>query len=413
MSETRRITGVHSECGQLNTVLVHYPARALSYLTPDNADELLFDDVLHVRKGQEHHDHFAQTLRNEGVEVLLLTTLLAETLEVPEAKQYLLDARISDYRFGPTLAGDLRGFFAELPNQLMAEILTGGFTFGELPEFIKNKVNMVLGVKAPTDFVIPGVPNTLFTRDASAWVYNGVTVNPMAKPARQPETALMRAIYKWHPRFVAADFNWHYGLEDINYEGATIEGGDVLVIGRGAVLIGVSERTTPQGVELLARGLFASGQATRVIAVELPKCRAAMHLDTVFTHVDIDKFNIYQPAFGTATKCWSLYPGKGDGLKIVEESHFLTAVEDALGLDYLHLITPDCDAYQLDREQWNDGANTMAVRPGVVVGYKGNDYYNEALDKAGVAVLPIDGSELGRGRGGSRCMTCPISRVGI
>lgn len=273
---------------------------------------------------------------------------------------------------------------------------------------------MMQGLHAPTDFIIEPLPNHLFTRDTSCWVYGGVSINPMAKPARQRETNHVRAIYRWHPTFAGQDFIKYFGDdENINYDNSTIEGGDVLVIGRGTVLIGMSERTTAQGVEHLASGLFKHGQAKQIIAMELPKHRSCMHLDTVMTHMNVDTFSVYPEVVRKDVKCWSLTGDESGAVNVKEEGYFVTAIEKALGVDKLNLITTGGDNFHAEREQWNDANNVLTVKPGVVVGYEGNTYTNEKYDKAGITVLPIPGDELGRGRGGARCMSCPIERDGI
>ncbi|HDV7534226.1 TPA: arginine deiminase, partial [Escherichia coli] len=238
-------------------------------------------------------------------------------------------------------------------------------------------------------------------------------INPMAKPARQRETNNLRAIYRWHPAFADGDFIKYFGDENIYYDHATLEGGDVLVIGRGAVLIGMSERTTPQGVEFLANSLFKHRQAERVIAVELPKHRSCMHLDTVMTHIDVDTFSVYPEVVRKDAQCWTLTSNGRDGLQRTQETDLLHAIEKALGIDQVRLITTGGDAFEAEREQWNDANNVLTIRPGVVIGYERNVWTNEKYDKAGITVLPIPGDELGRGRGGARCMSCPLERDGI
>lgn len=401
---------VGSEVGQLRRVLLHRPERALTHLTPSNCHELLFDDVLAVERAGEEHDVFANTLREQGVEVFLLRDMLAETLAVPEAKDWLLQTQISEYRFGPAFANDVRCFLADLPNQELASILLGGLSYAELP--IQSS-SMMQGMHAPTDFIIEPLPNHLFTRDTSCWVYGGVSINPMAKPARQRETNHLRAIYRWHPTFAGEDFIKYFGDEEKIYDNSTIEGGDVLVIGKGAVLIGMSERTTPQGVEQLASSLFKHGQAKQVIAMELPKHRSCMHLDTVMTHMREDTFSVYPEVVRKDVKCWSLTGDEAGAVNVKEEGYFVTAIEKALGVGQLNLITTGGDSFEAEREQWNDANNVLTVKPGVVVGYERNVYTNEKYDKAGITVLPIPGDELGRGRGGARCMSCPIERDGI
>ncbi|OEF04340.1 arginine deiminase [Vibrio genomosp. F10] len=401
---------VGSEIGQLRRVLIHRPRRALTHLTPSNCHDLLFDDVLAVERAGEEHDAFAQTLKSQGVEVLLLTQLLAETLNVAEAKDWLLNTQISNYRYGPTFANDVRCYLGDLPHLELAKILTGGLSFSELP---MTSSSMLQSMHKPTDFIIDPLPNHLFTRDTSCWVYRGVSINPMAKLARQRETNHLRAIYRWHPTFAGEDFIKYYGDEEKAYDRSTIEGGDVLVIGKGAVLIGMSERTTAQGVEQLASSLFRHGQAKQVIALELPQDRSCMHLDTVMTHMREDTFSIYPNVIPDNVNCWSLTGNELGAVKATQQDSYMHTIAQALEVDKLNLITTGGNSFEAEREQWNDANNVLTVKPGVVIGYERNTYTNEKYDKAGITVLPIPGDELGRGRGGARCMSCPIERDGI
>ncbi|GLO59810.1 arginine deiminase [Vibrio sp. MACH09] len=401
---------VGSEVGQLKRVLLNRPERALTHLTPSNCQELLFDDVLAVEAAGEEHDIFAKTLVSQGVDVLLLHNLLVETLEVEQAKEWLLTNQISDYRFGPTFASDLRHYLAEMTNESLATILLGGLAYSELP--IQSN-SMLPKMHRPLDFVIEPLPNHLFTRDTSCWVYGGVSLNPMMKAARQRETNHLRAIYRWHPIFAEQPFINYFGNDDRHYDNSTIEGGDVLVIGKGAVLIGMSERTTPQGVENFAASLFKSGQAKEVIALNLPKHRSCMHLDTVMTHMDIDTFSVYPEIINQNLETWRLSPKNNQEMKVEQKPSYMAAIESALNIDQLKLITTGGNSYEAEREQWNDANNVLTVKPGVVIGYERNIYTNEKYDKAGIKVLTIPGNELGRGRGGARCMSCPIERDGI
>ncbi|NOH30163.1 arginine deiminase [Vibrio mediterranei] len=401
---------VGSEVGQLRRVLLNRPERALTHLTPSNCHELLFDDVLAVEAAGEEHDAFANTLRSQDVEVLLLHDLLVETLAVPEAKEWLLETQISDLRYGPIFANELRNYLTEMDDEHLATILLGGLAYSELP--IKTP-SILQKMSKPLDFVIEPLPNHLFTRDTSCWVYGGVSLNPMMKPARQRETNHLRAIYRWHPTFAGQDFIKYFGDEDLHYDNANIEGGDVLVIGKGAVLIGISERTTPQGVENLAANLFKSGQASQVIAIDLPKHRSCMHLDTVMTHMDVDTFSVYPEIINDKLDTWRLTADSKGRMQVEKLPNYLKALESALNVDQLKIITTGGDNYEAEREQWNDANNVLTVKPGVVIGYERNVYTNEKYDKAGIQVLTIPGNELGRGRGGARCMSCPIERDGI
>ncbi|WP_112463128.1 arginine deiminase [Vibrio variabilis] len=401
---------VGSEVGQLRRVLLNRPERALTHLTPSNCHELLFDDVLAVEAAGEEHDAFASTLRSQDVEVLLLHDLLVETLAVDDARAWLLDTQISDFRYGPIFASELRQYLAQMDNEHLATVLLGGLAYSELP--IKTP-SILQKMSRPLDFVIEPLPNHLFTRDTSCWVYGGVSLNPMMKPARQRETNHLRAIYRWHPTFAGQDFIKYFGDEDLHYDNANIEGGDVLVIGKGAVLIGISERTTPQGVENLAASLFKSGQASQVIAIDLPKHRSCMHLDTVMTHMDVDTFSVYPEIINDKLDTWRLTPSNNGQMQVEKLPNYLKALESALDVDQLKIITTGGDNYEAEREQWNDANNVLTVKPGVVIGYERNVYTNEKYDKAGIQVLTIPGNELGRGRGGARCMSCPIERDGI
>ncbi len=401
---------VGSEVGQLRRVLLNRPERALTHLTPSNCQELLFDDVLAVEAAGEEHDTFARTLTKQGVEVLLLHDLLVETLALPQAKQWLLLNQISDFRYGPAFGGDLRHYLSEMDDEHLASILLGGLAYSELPI---HSASMLPKMHRPIDFVIEPLPNHLFTRDTSCWVYGGVSLNPMMKPARQRETNHLRAIYRWHPVFAASEFINYFGDQDRHYDNANIEGGDVLVIGKEAVLIGMSERTTPQGVENLAASLFKTGQAKQVIALNLPKHRSCMHLDTVMTHIDIDTFSVYPEIINSDLETWSLTPDSNDRIQAKQLPDYRSALETALKVDQLKLITTGGNSYEAEREQWNDANNVLTVKPGVVIGYERNVYTNEKYDKAGIEVLTIPGNELGRGRGGARCMSCPIERDGI
>lgn len=401
---------VGSEIGKLRSVMLHRPNLSLKRLTPSNCQGLLFDDVLSVEKAGEEHDVFSATLRQQGVEVLLLTNLLAETLAIPEAKAWLLETQISDYQLGPSFAADIRGWLADAPDLQLSRHLSGGLTYGEIPPEFSN---MSIDLHQPDDFIMAPLPNHLFTRDTSCWIYNGVSINPMAKVVRQRETNNLRAIYRWHPSFADGEFIKYFGEQNTNYEHATLEGGDVLVLGRGTVMIGMSERTTPFGVEFLARSLFEHQQASRVIAIELPRHRACMHLDTVLTQLDMDTFSVYPEVIDLQSRCWTITSDGRGGLLRQQESSFSSAIEQALGLDQIRLITTGGDRFEAEREQWNDANNVLTVEPGVVIGYERNTWTNEKYDKAGIKVLPIPGNELGRGRGGARCMSCPLERDGI
>ncbi|QXE34206.1 arginine deiminase [Streptomyces sp. GMY02] len=406
---------VDSETGRLRRVILHRPDLELKRLTPGNKDALLFDDVLWVRRAQEEHDAFAAVLRDRGVHVHLFGELLRESLELPAARRLVLDRVFDEKEYGPLATGHLRAVFDALPTDELVEALVGGMTKREFLERHAEPTSVRFHVMALDDFLLDPLPNHIFTRDTSAWIYDGVSINAMRWPARQRETVHFEAIYKHHPLFTgpdAGDFHhWSEGQDDYP---STIEGGDVLVIGGGAVLIGMSERTTPQAIEMLARGLFATGSANTIVALDMPKKRAFMHLDTVMTMVDSDTFTQY--AGLGMLRSYTIEPG-GDGfeLKVTDHppEHMHRAIAAALGLAEIRVLTATQDVHSAAREQWDDGCNVLAVEPGVVVAYDRNVTTNTHLRRQGIEVIEIPGSELGRGRGGPRCMSCPVERAAV
>jgi arginine deiminase len=413
--------GVHSEVGKLRQVIVHRPEMSMKRLTPDNHDELLFDDVLWVERAQWEHDQFVARMRERGVEVFYVQDLLSEALAAdPEGRQRLIDLVASDYTVGVSLVDEVRAGLAEFPADKLARHLIGGLTVEELGldrETAMRHSLIAAAIDDPTIFVLPPLPNTLFMRDSSCWIYNGVSINPMFWPARRREAYNMAAVYRGHPMFADADFEFwypHLGQDDRfqaeDFGQATLEGGDVEIIGNGAVAIGMSERTQGRMIEQIARALFAKGAATRVIAAVMTKDRAHMHLDTVFTMLDRDKVTAF-PKVVEGIRSISIRPGEKEGtLDVREDKDFLSAVADALGVPKLTVVATGGDAYQQQREQWDDGNNVVALEPGVVVAYERNTFTISKMREAGVEVVEIAGFELGKGRGGGHCMTCPIVR---
>ncbi len=400
--------GVHSEIGKLRKVLVHRPELSLERLTPSNCTQMLFDDVIWVQKAKREHDEFTAAMREHDVEVYDVATLLTETLALGDAREWLLERRIHPRKMGADLARDLKDWLDDIPAKELARILIGGLPLAKLPFRSDTFVTSVLD---PHEFVIPPLPNHLFTRDSSAWVYSGVMLSPMHWPARRDETANIAAIYHFHPTFEQQVFDIFWNCDEQDAYNISVEGGDVMPVGDGKVIIGLSERTTPQAVTNLALKLFSRNVANELLVAKMPRSQSVLHLDAVFTFCDHDLVTVFTPVVD-ALISFRVVPGPKTGGLVCErlDISFIETVAALLGKKKLRVVATGGDHCAAAREQHSDGNTVVALEPGVVMAYARNTQTNNKLRNAGIHVIEIDGAELGRSRGGCHGMTCPLRR---
>ena len=405
MSTDAPALGVHSEVGRLRTVLVHRPDIAHERLSPTNCHELLFDDAIWVRRARQEFDAFVDLMREHGVEVVLVHDLLTEVLEDAEARKWILERRVRPEEVSTIFWHEIQAWMTEMRAYELATRLTGGIMVRELPHDIAAPLGWAF---EPTEFLLAPLPNQLFTRDSSFWLYGGVGVSAMFWPARQKETINIETIYRFHPRFRGTPV-WFGGF-DHDWGRATLEGGDVMPAGDGVVLVGQGERSTGTAASILAKNLFEAGAARLVLGAKMPRERATMHLDTVFTFCDRTIVTIYEPVVSNLVPIRYLPDGNGGVRAEVSDRSWIDEVKDALGIEDLTVIPTGGDEFEAERNQWDDGNNVVALAPGVIDAYERNEATNFKLQKAGIEVHAIAGQELGKGRGGGHCMTCPVSR---
>ena len=400
--------GVHSEVGRLRKVMVHRPGLEHTRLTPSTIDELLFDDVIWVSRAEEEHDVFTAAMRERGIEVFDAEQLFAETLAIAATREWVWERILNERMVGPSLSAYAREWMTTADPARVADLLIGGITRHDL----ERGRGLLYESTDPTQMILPPLPNLIFQRDPSCWIGGGVTLNPMARPARRPESTIVETIYRFHPMFVSAgELNVWFGGADEDWGRATLEGGDVQALSDDLVLVGMGERTTPQAVALLARQLFHADAVKVVLGIVLPRSRHYMHLDTVFTMVDLDAVSAFMPVVSGA-QVWNIRPGDSTDDIVIEQevTSLVDSVAKHLGVGQLRVVTTGGDEFEAEREQWDDGNNLLALEPGVVIAYERNTNTNAKLRKEGIEVITVPSSELSRGRGGGHCLSCPLER---
>lgn len=406
-------TGIHNTCeiGPLKKVLLHRPGKELENLMPEHLDRLLFDDIPFLQAAQQEHDAFAECLRQAGAEVIYLTDLVAETMELSGQRSELLEtfldeAEIDDHR----LRDILLDFFSSLDNKTLVEQMTAGVRKDELRGFESGRLSDYLSLsKGDYPFLIDPMPNLYFTRDPFATLGSGVSIHKMHTLTRNRETLFGKFIFQYHPLYQNAPKWYDRG------ERSSLEGGDILVLSPQVVAVGISQRTQEDSIDKFAKTVLSLSKTfKKILAFDIPKSRSFMHLDTVFTMVDRDKFTVHPQILQTLTVFVMTLGENGEVLIRQEEGSLENILKEHLQLDHVTLIRCGSDnIIDAAREQWSDGSNTLAIAPGEVVVYRRNQVTNRALEEHGIKLHIIPCSELSRGRGGPRCMSMPLWREDI
>lgn len=407
MKNDKKVLNVHSEIGKLKKVLLHRPGKELENLTPDHLSRLLFDDIPFLRIAREEHDAFAKILRDNGVEVVYLEEVMAKTIKEKEVRESFIEEFLDEAKvFGQGIREALKEYFDNLDEKDLVDTLMAGIRKTELKHYKNKSLSDMTDTSNP--FIIDPMPNLYFTRDPFATIGHGITLNRMRTETRNRETIFAKYIFENHPEFKNADIPIWYNRD----EKSSLEGGDELVLSDKVIAVGISERTDAISIEKLAKRVLSNGHSfERILAFNIPKRRAFMHLDTVFTMVDYDKFTIHPGIEGPLT-LYSITKGHNGELNIQEENANLEDIlKKYLGLDSVTLIRcAGGDPIDSAREQWNDGSNTLAIAPGEVVVYSRNYVTNKLLQEHGIKTHIMPSSELSRGRGGPRCMSMPLVR---